>query len=231
MKVKWILQEVAHLFFPNCCVVCHTKLLPNEKGGCLNCLYKIPRTNNFKESNNSCEQLLAGRFPFERVASFSVYTKEGQLQPFIHELKYNHKPYIGELLGTLYGKDMLGSDFIDSIDLIVPVPLHPKKLLKRGYNQAEAIAKGLSKVTSKSVLINELIRVIDNPTQTKRTKAKRWDNVEGIFEVNDIKVFENKHVLLVDDIITTGSTIEACASAILKCEGVKISVATLGEAI
>ena len=231
MKAKWVLQEVAHLFFPNCCVVCHTKLLPNEQGGCINCLFKIPRTNNFKESNNSCEQLLAGRFPFERVASFSVYTKGGLLQPFIHELKYNHKPYIGEMLGSLYGKDIIGSDFIENIDMIVPVPLHPKKQLKRGYNQAEAIAQGLSKVTSKSVSINQLIRVIDNPTQTKRSKGKRWENVEGIFDVIDTNVFENKHVLLVDDIMTTGSTIEACANALLKCEGVKISVATLGEAI
>ena len=224
------MEEAAHLFYPNCCAVCKTKLLSIEKGVCLHCLYIIPRTNNFNEPNNTGEILLAGRFPFERIAAFSKFTKGGVLQPLIHELKYNHKPYIGELLGDLYGKDILGSDFIATVDLIVPVPLHPRKKIVRGYNQAEAFALGLSKATSLPVSIDELIRIIDNPTQTKRSKTQRWENVSGIFDVNDVLVFENKHVLLVDDVITTGSTLEACASALLKCNNIKISIATIGEA-
>lgn len=230
MKFKWILEEAAHLFYPNCCAVCKTKLLFIEKGVCLHCLYILPKTNNFDEPNNTGEILLAGRFPFERVAAFSTFTKGGVLQPLIHELKYNHKPYIGEVLGALYGKDMLGSDFIATIDVIVPVPLHPRKKTARGYNQAEAFAEGLSTATSLPVSVDELIRVLDNPTQTKRTKTQRWENVEGIFDVKDNLVFENKHILLVDDVITTGSTLEACASALLKCKDIKISIATIGEA-
>lgn len=229
MKPKWVLQELAHFFFPNCCVVCKNKLLPTERGVCLQCLYKLPKTDNFKEPDNYGEILLAGRFPFERFASFCVFTQDGLLQSLIHEFKYNHKPYIAELLGVIYGKDLLGSEFLRTIDVIVPVPLHPKKKLNRGYNQAEAFANGLSKATSVKVSVDELIRVIDNPTQTKLTQTQRWENVKGIFDVRNNRVFENKHVLLVDDVITTGSTLEACAYALLKCENVKISIATVGE--
>ncbi len=229
MKPEWVLHEVAHFFFPNCCVVCQSKLLPTEQGVCLQCLYKLPKTNNFREPNNYGEILLAGRFPFERVASFCVFTEDGLLQSLIHEFKYNHKPYIAELLGILFGKDLLGSKFLEPIDIIVPVPLHPKKKLKRGYNQAEAFAKGLSQGTSLKMSVDELIRVIDNPTQTKLTKTQRWENVEGIFDVVNNAVFKNRHVLLVDDVITTGSTLEACAYALLRCENVKISIATVGE--
>ncbi len=231
MNSKWVLEELTHYFYPNCCVICKTKLLHSEQGVCLQCLHKLPKTNNFKESNNISEVLLAGRFPFERIASFAFFTKEGLLQALIHELKYNHKPFIGNFIGSIFGADLLGSEFLESIDVIVPVPLHPKKKIVRGYNQAEAFAEGLSKSSSIPVSVNELIRVINNPTQTKRTKTQRWDNVKGIFEVTGAQVFQNKHVLLVDDVITTGSTLEACANALLECKNVKISIATIGEAL
>ncbi len=231
MDLKWVVEEVAHYFYPNRCSFCQTKLLPKEMGVCLRCLYKLPKTNNFDERNNFGEILLAGRFPFERVASFAFFTKEGLLQSLIHDLKYNNKPYIGRLIGALFGADLLGSNFLAPIDMIVPVPLHQKKQTIRGYNQAEAFAQGISKATSIPVSVDELIRAINNPTQTKRSKTERWENVKGIFKVTDIKVFQNKHVLLVDDVITTGSTLEACANALLHCNDVKISIATIGEAL
>ena len=229
MDTKIILNELSNLFFPNCCPACNKKLLPDEEGVCLQCLYKLPRTNNFKEPDNLAETLLAGRFPFERVATFCVYTKQGVLQPLIHQLKYNNKKEIGILLGKLFGKDLLNSDFIRPIDFIVPVPLHPKKLKKRGYNQAEIIAVGLSKSTAIPVSTGNLVRSIHNPTQTKRSKTQRWENVKDIFDVLDPQPYAGKHLLLVDDVITTGSTLEACAHALLKSSGVKISIATLGE--
>ncbi len=231
MELKWIVEELTHYFYPIRCAVCKTKLLPKEKGVCLHCLYKLPKTNNFDELNNIGEVLLAGRFPFEGVASFAFFTKEGLLQSLIHELKYNNKPFIGNLLGALFGEDLLKSNFIKPIDVIVPVPLHPKKKAIRGYNQAEAFAQGISKATSIPVSIGELIRVINNPTQTKRSKTERWENVKGIFEVVSNQAFQNKHVLLVDDVITTGSTLEACANALLECRHIKISIATIGEAL
>ncbi|MGI6047059.1 MAG: ComF family protein [Petrimonas sp.] len=227
--MKSILKEFSHLFFPNYCPVCNNKLLPSEEGVCLQCLHKLPKTNNFNEPDNLAETLLAGRFPFERVATFCVYSKQGVLQPLIHQLKYNNKKEIGILLGKLFGKDLLGSEFINPIDFIVPVPLHPKKQKERGYNQAEIIANGLSEVTAIPVSIGNLVRSIFNPTQTKRTKTQRWENVKDIFDVLQPQLYADKHILLVDDIITTGSTLEACAHALLKSPDVKISIATLGE--
>ena len=227
--MKTLLNELSHLFFPNYCPVCGNRLLLSEEGVCLECLHKLPRTHNFNEPDNLAETLLAGRFPFERVATFCVYSKQGVLQPLIHQLKYNNKKEIGILLGKLFGKDLLGSDFIKTIDYIVPVPLHPKKHRKRGYNQAEMIAEGLSESTSIPVSTGNLVRVIHNPTQTKRTKTQRWENVKDIFDVVHSQLFAGKHILLVDDIITTGSTLEACAHALLQSRDVKISIATLGE--
>ena len=230
MASSSFIEELSHHFFTEKCVVCKSKLLENERGVCLRCLYELPKSNNFEKPDNEVETLLAGRFPFVRIAAFSIFTKEGYLQTLIHELKYNHKPFIGELIGNVFGMDLLQSDFINTIDVVIPVPLHPIKKALRGYNQAEAFAQGLSNATSIPISVDELVRIIHNPTQTKLSKTQRWENVKGIFEVIDKTVFENKHVLLVDDVITTGSTVEACAMALLACDNIKISVATIGEA-
>ena len=226
-----LINNLIKLFLPEVCVSCGVELLKSEPGACLSCLYKIPRTNNFFKENNSVEMLMAGRIPFERIATFSYFTEGGVLRPMIHKLKYYNGKYIGLLLGKMFGEDLLESDFINNIDIIVPVPLHPKKERSRGYNQAELIANGISEATEIPVVPNNLIRLVFNPTQTKRTKTERWKNVSGIFEINDISVFENKHILLVDDVITTGSTIEACGYALRNCENLKISIATIGEVL
>ncbi len=230
MASNWLIEELSHNFLTVRCVVCKRKLLNHEMGVCLQCMYELPRTNNFKTPDNESETLLAGRFPFVHVAAFSMFTTKGLLQSIIHELKYNHKPYIGELMGLLFGQDLLQSSFIDTVDIIVPVPLHPKKKVLRGYNQAEAFAQGLSTSTSIPFSVDQLIRIVHNPTQTKLTKTQRWENVDGIFDVKDVNVFENKHILLVDDVITTGSTVESCANALLRCKNIKISIAAIGEA-
>lgn len=229
MKRNEWLHQLMHLFYPNVCVVCGSELLPGEEGVCLRCLYKLPKTHNFREPDNDAEKLMAGRIPFERIASYCVYTKGGTLSPLIHHLKYRHKESIGLLLGRMFGKDLMGSEFLNSIDLIVPVPLHPKREKMRGYNQAEIIARGLSEIIGLPVSKDNLIRVVYNPTQTKRTKTQRWENVKDIFKVADPLLFEGKHLLLVDDVITTGSTLEACGMALQACKDVKISIAALGE--
>ena len=230
MSVKSLLNELSNLFFPECCPVCSIRLLPSEQGVCLQCLHALPKTNNFMEPDNLAETLLAGRFPFERAATFCVYSRGGVLQPLIHQLKYNNKKEIGVLLGKLFGKDLIGSEFILPIDLIVPVPLHPQKQKERGFNQAETIAYGLSEVTSIPVSSGNLVRAIFNPTQTQRTKTQRWENVKGIFEVRNPESMMGQHVLLVDDVLTTGSTIEAASVCLQQKAKVKISVVTLAYA-
>nr|MBP7105543.1 ComF family protein [Fermentimonas sp.] len=174
---------------------------------------------------------MAGRIPFERIACYCVYAEGGILPPLIHNLKYYNKKEIGFLLGRMFGDDLSGSDFIKPIDIIVPVPLHPKKEKIRGYNQAAVIAQGISESTSLPVSTGNLVRVVHNPTQTKRTRTERWENVKDIFYVKDKQLFEQKHILLVDDVITTGSTIEACGIALHKCTNLKISIATIGEVL
>lgn len=231
MNFTSIFDEFLGLFFPDSCVVCGEPLLLAEENICLSCLLKLPRTNNFLEAENVAEKLLAGRFPFEHIATFCNFTKGGILQPIIHQIKYNGRAHLGETLGMLFGRDLAGSDFLSPIQLIIPVPLHPKKQKQRGYNQAEMIAHGISKATNIPLSTNNLIRIVHNQTQTKRNKMQRWENVKDIFTVNHPEEFENKHILLVDDIITTGSTIEACAHALLTSVSIKISIATIGEAI
>lgn len=229
MKLNDLLLAFSRLFFPAVCIVCEEQLVQSEECICLRCLYKLPRTHNYKQPDNAVEQLMAGRIPFERIASFCAYAKGGMLPPLIHQLKYHHQQKVGTLLGRLFGEDLHGSDFLKTIDVIIPVPLHPKREKSRGFNQAEVIARGLSESTSLPVVVGNLSRIIFNPTQTKHTKTQRWENVKHIFHVKDPDMLAHKHVLLVDDVITTGSTVEACGIALQECPEIKISVATLGE--
>lgn len=231
MSMLTLINNLIKLFLPDVCVVCKAELVEGELGACLACLYKIPRTYNYRIVNNSAELLMSGRIPFERIVTFSYFTEGGVLRPMIHKLKYHNGKSIGFLIGKMFGEDLLTSEFFNYIDFILPVPLHPKKRRSRGYNQAEIIARGISEVTGIPVVVDNLIRVVFNPTQTKRTKTERWKNVRGIFEILDTSFFEDKHILLVDDVITTGSTIEACGIALQKCNNLKISIAAIGEVL
>lgn len=228
---KSIVAELKSLFYPRICVTCGEELLDEEEAICITCMHNLPRTGNHLVPGNSLESLMSARIPFERIASYCAYSKGGMLQPLIYKLKYYGRKDIGVLLGRLFGTDLLESDFLESVDLIVPVPLHPDKEKSRGYNQAEMISNGLSQVTFIPVSTGNLIRVISNPTQTRRSKTERWDNVEGIFSVSDPALFNGKHLLLVDDIITTGSTIEACGVALKACSSIHISIVALGQAV
>ena len=231
MKITTLFREFSSLFFPQLCVMCNNKLLAQEKIICLTCLCKLPKTNNFNEPDNASEKLMAGRIPFERIAAFCIFSKKGTIAPLIHHLKYRNRDDIGIFLGKMYGKELLGSEFLQPIDLIVPVPLHRKKKKQRGYNQAEMIAKGLSEITSVPVSTDNLIRIVHNPTQTKFDKTQRWENVKDIFDVKNPDEFEGKHILLVDDVITTGSTLEGCGVALQKCNDIKISIVAIGKAL
>ncbi|WP_165040954.1 ComF family protein [Dysgonomonas sp. ZJ709] len=223
-----IFRDFLTLFFPHLCVVCNCRLNESEEHICLNCLSLLPKTNYHNQPNNRLEDFFAGRFPFEHITAFAYFVKGGSIQRVIHELKYRNNPNIGYFIGELYGIDIKYSSFIADIDYLVPVPLHPKRQKQRGYNQSLEIAKGISKQTGIPINSATLIRVINNPSQTKNSRFERWKNVEDIFTINNTDTFKGKHVLLIDDVITTGSTIEACAKEILKSEGAKISILAIG---
>ncbi len=228
--MKNIFHSFLNLFFPDLCVVCNDRLTEGEQHICTDCLILLPRTNFHLQPDNRLEQFFAGRIPFQHIAAYAYFVKGGSIQSVIHELKYKRNPQIGHYIGQLCGENLRGSSFIADIDILVPVPLHPKREKERGYNQSLEICKGISEVTGIPIDSNTLIRKVNNKSQTKNSRFDRWKNVEDIFSITDSTAFQNKHILLVDDVITTGSTLESCAKEILKCDGARISIYAVGTA-
>jgi ComF family protein len=203
----------------------------NESLICTECFVVIPRTNYHFVEDNPVAQLFWGRCMIEKAAAFLYYNKGSRIRKLIHNLKYKGIREIGYELGRIYGLSLKESGFTNDIDMIIPVPLHPMKERIRGFNQSETISMGIADVTRLPVDIKSLARILVSATQTKRSRYERWTNVEGIFQVIDSETIMGKHVLLVDDVITTGSTIESCTNELLKVEGVKVSVVALAFAV
>jgi ComF family protein len=191
----------------------------------------IPRTDYHNIPDNPVAQLLWGRCKVERAAAFSYYNKGSRIRNLIHNIKYKGVKEAGIELGKIYGYSLKSSGFTDGIDFIIPVPLHPSKMRKRGFNQSQIISEGISSATGIPVDNTSLVRASESETQTKRSRYERWINVEGIFVLADREALKGKHVLLIDDVITTGSTIESCANELLKTEEIKVSVAALAYAV
>src|ERR1035437_117369 len=224
-------DDFISLLFPRLCYACGNHLMRNESLICTECYVVIPRTNYHYVTNNPVAQLVWGRCMVEKAAVFSYYNKGSRIRNLIHNLKYKGIREIGYELGRIYGLSLIASGFTNDIDLIIPVPLHPAKKRVRGFNQSETISKGIAEVANLPVDIKSLVRTIVSATQTKRSRYERWTNVEGIFQVIDPLSILGKHVLLVDDVITTGSTIESCTNELLKIKGVKVSVVALAFAV
>jgi len=224
-------DDFISLLFPRLCYGCGTHLLRNEYLICTECFVVIPRTGYHTVEDNPVAQLFWGRCKIEKAAAFSYYNKGSRIRKLIHNLKYKGIKEIGYELGRIYGLSLTTSGFTNDIDLIIPVPLHPSKKRIRGFNQSETISMGIADSTQLPVDIKSLTRKIVSATQTKRSRYERWTNVDGIFQVDDNMAIAGKHVLLVDDVITTGSTIESCTNELLKIEGVKVSVVALAFAV
>ena len=218
------------LMFPNLCVVCGNNLQKNEHQLCLSCLVDIPRTNYHLIEENPIEKRFWGKVPVCRATSYFFFQKGSSFQKLLHLLKYKGNKEIGELMGKYAAIDLIDAPDFASVDLIIPVPLHPQKYKSRGYNQSEWIGKGISLILNKPQDTSTLLRVRENPSQTRKSVYERFENTEGIFELSNNSLLVGKHVLLVDDVLTTGSTLEACIRALLKTEGIKISVFTLAVA-
>jgi ComF family protein len=224
-------DDFLSLLFPRLCYACGNQLLRNERLICTECYVLIPRTNYHLEGGNPVEQLFWGRCRIEKAAAFSFYNRGSRIRKLIHNLKYKGIRDIGFELGKIYGLALSRSDFLDGVDIIIPVPLHSSKKRLRGFNQSDIISNGLSEATGLPVDKASLKRITITETQTRKSRYERWINVEGIFNISDDTNIKGKHILLVDDVITTGSTIESCANELLKTEGVKVSVAALAVAL
>ena len=221
---------LGELLFPHLCVVCGDKLIEQEKWICLHCLHHIPRTNFHHERDNRVAQLFYGRVQIECATAFFYFSKGSNYQSLLHHLKYKGMKELGEEIGKHFGIDLLQSPEFSSVDVICPVPLHPSKEKKRGYNQSWWIASGMARQMKKELSDDNLKRVTATETQTRKSRFERWQNVEGIFDLTHPEYFSGKHILLIDDVVTTGSTLEACAHAILSQTNARVSIATLATA-
>ncbi len=171
--------------------------------------------------HNPTEKMFIGRVPFVRATSFFSYQKHTNYAHLIHKLKYQHRDDIGTLLGEMCGVELLKSGFLSDVDALVPIPLHPKRERKRGYNQSEIIAMGISHVTGIPVVNSAVVRSVNTKTQTRKSKSERAKNVSGIFSVVDKAALAQKHIVIIDDVITTGATCISCAETILQESDVK----------
>lgn len=229
MSIINILNDFTGLFYPKICASCDDSLVRNENLFCTACRVGLPRTNFHHDKDNEVAQIFWGRIPVEYATAYFYFQKGGRVQKLLHKLKYKDQKEIGVELGRMIGRDLVQSSF-NQVDVIVPVPLHKSKKRKRGYNQSECLAEGLSMSMMKPLDTTSLFRAIANPTQTRKHRYERWTNVESIFKLRYPEAIANKHILLVDDVITTGATLEACASALLEAEGVKVSIVTAAKA-
>ena len=218
------------LFFPALCYSCGESLFKNENSICVHCQYHLPKTNFHLHNDNPVAKIFWGRINLNAATSFFFFNKGSRVQHLIHQLKYKGVKQIALDIGQLYGYELKDAENFNSVDLIIPVPLHKKRQRKRGYNQSAVFAEGLSLTMHTPVETNILFRSSSTETQTKKSRFSRWKNVENIFYIKNEQLLLNKHILLVDDVVTTGATLEACAQTLLKVQGVKVSVATIAFA-
>ena len=227
MLLQHPIDCLVNLFFPKLCTGCGNDLFGKEEALCMSCFDKLPATNFHLHSANPVEKIFWGRVPLVSAASYLYFTKDSLLQRLLHAFKYKNNKEIGSHLGRCMGKTFLQSNRFSHLDALIPLPLHPKKERRRGYNQATVLCDGLGEAMQVPVLKNVVIRPTATQTQTHKNRIHRWENIEGKFLLIDPGAIANKHVLLVDDVVTTGATLESCGTELLYAEGLRLSIATL----
>ena len=227
--VSDIFNGFTGLFWPNVCACCSTGLMRGENYICSHCLYDLPATNFHKDNENPVAQVFWGRAKVEHATAGYFFKKGNRIQKLVHQVKYKGQKEMGAMLGREMGKSLQGSCF-GEIDLVVPVPLHLQKLRQRGYNQSEWIASGIADTLDKPMNISTLARHLFTTTQTRKKRFDRWENVNSGFGLTNPDTFAGRHILLIDDVITTGATLEACIHTVLSASETKVSVAALAFA-
>lgn len=222
--MKWI-SDLIDLIFPRHCIVCGEILSRQEQDICLECLYKLPKIE--KIHLDEIEKIFWGKCDIASATSYIYYRKGSPYNRMLHKLKYGNRPETGVRLAKMAAERLMQEGFFDGIDAIVPLPLSKKKQRRRGYNQCDYIAEGLSAVSGIPVIKDSVVRIKANETQTHKNRDERWKNVEGIFNLSKPEALEGKRILLIDDILTTGATLTSCAKAIQQGCNCTISIFTL----
>nr|WP_299386874.1 ComF family protein [Allomuricauda sp.] len=221
-----ILNEIHNILLPMVCFGCNAQLSRGESTLCTVCRHELPLTDyNFRDEN-PVDRIFYGRIPIKKAASFLFFSKTGIVQNLLHHLKYKNQEQIGGFLGNWYGSLLENEVSLKNVDAVIPVPLHPKKQRKRGYNQVSLFAKNLAHALGATYREDILHRTVNTKTQTKKDRQLRWENTKDVFQITEIPEAP-KHILLVDDIITTGATLEACAKTLQKLGPVQVSVVSM----
>lgn len=224
------LADFVSLLFPQLCPACGESLMAGEHVICTDCRFNLPLTNFHLQPDNIVARQFWGKVNLEAAYGLYYFTKGGKIQNLMHHFKYRGMQQIGILLGNIAGGQLAKNDIFKTVDIIIPVPLHKKRLRQRGYNQSTCFANGLSEKLNAPVDETNLVRTKATETQTHKSRFSRFENMQEVFAVIEPEKLKNKHVLLVDDVVTTGSTLEACAVQLLKIEGLRLSIATIAYA-
>lgn len=223
-------KPIVNLFFPKVCFACLNLLHDNEDTICVNCRHDLPVTNFHFDNDDTVAKVLYGRAKIEQGTALFRFEKKGLVQQLIHGLKYRGYENIGALLGNWFGSELKTLEHYQNIDVVIPVPLHKKKLRKRGYNQVAKFGQQLAKALDAEYNDKVLVKVTNTASQTTKQRFTRWINNDELFAIVNMGAIENKHLLLVDDLITTGATLEACITVLNKAKNIKISIATMAIA-
>ena len=229
--IRSLLSHFLHLIYPHNCEGCGTDTLNADSFLCARCLHQLPETGFVAVDKNPLEKKFYGRIKVEHAGAGFYFAKKGLLQHLINELKYKNNREMGHYLGKLLGYQLLATTRFNEADALVPLPLHPTREAKRGYNQSQMICEGIVSAWKKPIINDAISRIIYTETQTNKNVSNRWDNVEQAFSVADDSKIKGKHIILIDDVITTGASIEACGTALLKVAGLKLSVLSVGYTI
>jgi ComF family protein len=220
-------ESLTNLFFPRLCTGCGNDLFGDEEVLCIRCIDELPVTNFHLHANNPVEKIFWGRLPLVSASSHLYFTKDSLFQHLLHAFKYKSNRELGFYFGRCMGKSFLQSNRFNNVDFLVPLPLHPKKEKQRGYNQAAVLCDGIADVMQVPVLKNTILRPTATETQTHKNRINRWQNMEGKFSLSNPDIIHDKHVLLIDDVVTTGATLESCGLQLLQAHGLRLSIATL----
>jgi len=230
MSFAEMVNDFISLFFPRCCWACDRALVKGEELICSSCMLELPQTAYHTDRENPLKVRLANRASIHYGLAFLKFTKSSRVQKVLHALKYKNHPEIGVMLGKVYGEKLKGAGLQQAFDCIIPVPLHAARFRKRGYNQSERFAEGLSLILEIPNQPSTLIRKTKTQTQTRKNKLRRWENVSDVFVLNRQYPVDGLRVLLVDDVVTTGATLEACIDVLRKEGCASVSIACIAEA-